>query len=208
MPAYFSLRFELYKSQDAIHSFCEALIHSGLVFKSGYWEFENESFDDMIIWNQNKLDEDFELGYTENHSHDYKQMLFEYFDFSEVRLFVMNNRKERTFSFELIVPEYDLLDYTEVNEGKYSVQRKTERMEQLKSVAKKMWVGTATLAIQTGWEGSDIPPSAGEIAKGIKPQMEPFCIINSSSFEKEPALVYEYIDRSGVLMEDITKWNY
>lgn len=150
MPAYFSLRFELYKGQGVISAFCEALIHSGLVFKSGYWGFENESYDDIIIWNQNKLDEDFELGYTEHHSHDYKQMLFDYFDFSEVRLFVMNNRKERTFSFELIVPEYDLLDYTEENEGKYSVQRKTERMELLKSVAKKMWVGTATLAIQTG----------------------------------------------------------
>lgn len=208
MPAYFSLTFELNKSQDAVSTFCETLIHSGLVFKSGYWGFENDSFDDIIIWNQKKLDEDFELGYTEHHSHDYKQMLFDFFDFSEVRLFVMNYRKKRTFSFELIVPEDDLLDYTEENEGKYSVRRKTERMEQLKSVAKKMWVGTAALAIQTGWEESDIPPSAVEIAKGIKPQIEPFCIINSSSYEKEPALVYEYIERSGVLIEDITKWNY
>lgn len=197
MPAYFSLTFELYKSQDAISAFCETLIHSGLVFKSGYWGFEDDSFEDIIKWNQNKLDENFELGYTEHHSHDYKQMLFDYFGFSEVRLFVLNNKKERTFSFELIVPEDDLL-------GEYSVQLKIERMEQLKSVAKKMWVGTDTLAIQTGWEESDIPPSAEEIAKGMKPQTEPFCIINSSSFEKEPVLVYEYIERSGVLIEDIT----
>lgn len=208
MPAYFSLTFEMYKSKDAISAFCETLIHSGLVFKSGYWGFENDTFDDIIIWNQKKLNENFQLGYTEHHSHDYKQMLFDFFDFSEVRLFVMNNRKERTFSFELIVPEDDLLDYTEENEGKYSVQRKTERMERLKSVAKRMWVGTAALAIQTGWEASDIPPSAEKIAKGIKPQIEPFCIIDSSSLVKESFLIYEYIERSGVLIEDITKWNY
>lgn len=208
MPAYFSLTFELNKSQNVISAFCETLIHSGLVFKSGYWGFENDSFDDIIKWNQKKLDEDFQLGFTEHHSHDYKQMLFELFDFSEVRLFVMNNRKKRTFSFVLIVPEDDLLDYAEEKAGKYSVHRKTERMEQLKSVAKKMWAGTAALAIQTGWEASDIPPSAGEIAKGIKPQIEPFCIIDSSLFEKDDVFVYEYIERSGVLIEDITKWNY
>ena len=208
MPAYFSLTFELYKSKDAISAFCEVLLHSGLVFKSGYWGFENDSFDDIIIWNQKKLDENFELGYTEHHSHDYKQMLFDYCDFSEVRLFVMNNRKERTFTFELIVPEDDLLDFTVENKGQYSVQLKTERMEQLKSVAKKMWAGTAILAIQTGWEASGIPPSAGKIAKGINPQIEPFCIISSSSLKKETVLVYEYIERNGVLIENITKWNY
>ena len=201
MPAYFSLTFELYKSHHAIGDFCESLIHSGLVFNSGYWGFENDSFDDIITWNQIKLDEDFQLGYTEHHSHDYKQMLFNYFDFSEVRLFVMNSRKKRTFSFELIVPEYDLLDYTEKNV-------KIKNMEQLKTVAKKMWVSTASLAIQTGWEDSDCPPSARKIAKGVKPQIEPFCIIHSSSFEKIPGLIYEYVERNGVLIEDRTKWHY
>lgn len=208
MPAYFSLTFELNKSQDVIRTFCENLIHSGLVFKCGYWGFENDSFEDIITWNQNKLDKNFQLGYTEHHSHDYKQMLFDYFDFSEVRLFVMNNRKKRTFCFELIVPEDDLLDYLEESEGKYFMQRRPERMEQLKSVAKKMWVGTDILAIQTGWEGSEFPPAAEKIARGIKPQIEPFCIINSSSFEKEQDLVYEYMERSGVLIEDIAKWDY
>lgn len=134
MPAYFSITFELNKGRDAIDSFCKTLIHSGLVFKSGYWGFEND--------------------------------------------------------------------------GTYSVGQKTERMEQLISVAKKMWVGTDILAVQTGWEDSAIPPSAGEIAKGVTPQAEPFCIINSSSFKKELALTYKYIERNGVLIEDITSWNY
>ena len=207
MPAYFSLTIELYKDRHVISTFCENLVHSGLVFKSGYWGFENDSFDDIITWNQTKLNENFQLGYTEHHSHDYKQMLFDYFEFSEVRLFVMNNRKKNTFSFELIVPEDDLLDYTEENEESYSVQLKPKRMEQLKSIAKKMWVSTDILAIQTGWEASGLPPSAGKIAMGIKPQTEPFCIIHSSSFEKIPVLTYEYMERSGVLIEDITKYD-
>lgn len=208
MPAYFSLTFELNKGQGAIDSFCKALVHSGLVFKSGYRGFENDSFDDIITWNQDKLDKNFQLGYTEHHSQDYKQMLFDYFNFSEVRLFVMNSKKEHTFSYELIVPEYDLLNYIKENDGTYSVEQKTERMQQLISVAKKMWVCTDILAVQTGWEGSNVPPSADEIAKGIKPQMEPFCIINSSSFKKELILTYEYIERNGILIEDITNWNY
>lgn len=208
MPTYFSLTFELNKGQGAVGSFCKALIHSGPVFKSGYWGFENDSFDDIITWNQDKLDKNFQLGYTEHYSHDYKQMLFDYFNFSEVRLFVMNSKKKHTFSFELIVPEFDLLDYIEERDGTYSVEQKTERMEQLISVAKKMWVGTDILAVQTGWEDSNVPPSAGEIAKGIKPQTEPFCIINSSSFKKEPALTHEYIERNGVLIKAIKNWNY
>lgn len=208
MPAYFSLTFELHKSHHAIRGFCEALIRSGLVFKSGYWGFENDSFDDIITWNQKKLDENFVLGYSEHYSHNYKQIQFDYFDFSEVRLFIMNKRRKHTFSFDLIVPEDDLWDYTEEKEGKYFMHLKTERMEQLKSVAKKMWVGTAVLAIQTGWECSDAPPSSGKIERGIKPQAEPFCIINSSTFEKESVFVYEYIERSGVLIEDKTKWSY
>lgn len=107
MPAYFSLTFELNKSRNAVGAFCETLVHSGPVFKSGYWGFENDSFAGIIAWNQKKLDEDFELGYTEHHSYDYKQMLFDYADFSEVRLFIMNQRRKPVFSFALIVPEYD-----------------------------------------------------------------------------------------------------
>ena len=125
------------------------------------------------------------------------------------RLFIMNHRRTPVFSFELIVPEGNLWVYTEENRAACSVQGKLERMELLKSVAKKMWAGTDLLAIQTGWGLSDVSPSAGEIAGGTKPQTEPFCIIPSSSFlfEKDAAFAYEYMERNGVFIEDITKWN-
>lgn len=62
MPTYFSLTFELNKGQGAVGSFCKTLIHSGPVFRSGYWGFENDSFDDIITWNQDKLNKNFQLG--------------------------------------------------------------------------------------------------------------------------------------------------
>ena len=116
MPAYFSISFELNKSQTAVKEFCAAVIDAGLVFKSGYWGFENDSFDDIVAWNQNKLDNNFQLGYTEHYSHDFKQMLFDFSDFSEVRLFVMNDKKSSTFDFNLIIPEDDFVEWTKNND--------------------------------------------------------------------------------------------
>lgn len=207
MPAYFSVTFEFYKSQDAVRTFCEALIHSGLVFKSGCWEYEKDSFEDIITWNQGKLDADFELGYTQHYLQDYKQMQFYYFDFSEVRLFITNTRGERTFSFELIIPEADLREYTREKDGNYFEILKPGRMEPLISAVKEIWADTSVLAIQTGWEGSAIPPSAEEIAGGTWPQIEPFCIIHSSYAERKAAFTYECIGRNGLLIEDKVKWN-
>lgn len=209
MPAYFGVYFELEKGKGAISAFCKPLIRSGFAFKSGYWGFENDSFDDIIAWNQDKLDSNFELGYTEHHSHGYKQMLFDYSSFTEVRLFILNNPEKHTFSYSLIVPENDLVDFTRESDGTYSIERRTEKMAQLVSVAKKMWAYTDIVSVQTGWECSDFPPSADEIANGIQPQAEPFCIINSDLFKKAglPAAC-ECIERNGVLFEAPENWKY
>ena len=206
MPAYFSILFELKKGPDAIRNFCEALLHSGPSFKSGYYESQNDSFQEILAWNQNKLNENFQLGAAEPAFHDYKQMQFSYLAFSEVRCFILNERESPAFHFHLIVPEDDLLEYGEEAEGVCSVRRKTEQMEQLKSVAKKMWGNTALLAIQTGWEESDFPPSAEEIAGGARPQAEPFCVLPSAFCRREPGLAYEPVGRTGMLIEDVTKW--
>lgn len=207
MPAYFSILFELKKGPDAIRNFCEALLHSGPSFKSGYYKSQNDSFQDILAWNQNKLNQNFQLGSAEPALHDYKQMQFSYLAFSEVRLFILNERESSVFHFNLIVPEDDLLEYVKEAEGTYSVRRKTAQMEHLKSIAKKMWVNTALLTVQTGWEGSDFPPSAEEIAGGVRPQAEPFCVLPSAFCRREPGLVYEPVGRAGVLIEDVTKWD-
>lgn len=108
----------------------------------------------------------------------------------------------------LIVPEADLWTYQEYKNGeKVScfVQPKPGRMERLKAVASNIWMNTAVLAVQTGRECSDMPPSAEEIAQGMEPQAEPFCIICGSFLRTEAETpghwVYANLGRNGVLME-------
>ena len=207
MPAYFSISFELNKSKTAIKDFCNALIDAGLVFKSGYWVFEDGSFDDIVAWNQNKLDKNFQLGYTEPVSHGFEQILFDFSDFSEVRLYVMNDKKASTFRFNLIIPEDDLVEFIEQGKDVIS-HKKTEKMELLRSLAKKMWDSLEILAIQTAWEYSDSPPEAKQISNKIKPQIEPFCIIKESSMIDKLGLPFEKVGQNGVLIEDHDNWSY
>lgn len=207
MPAYFTIIFELNKSKTVIKDFCNALLDAGLVFKSGYCGFENDSFDDIVAWNQNKLDNNFQLGYTEHYSHDFKQMLFDFSDFSEVRLFVMNDKKSSTFDFHLIMPEDDFVEW-EKSKGGYIPHNKTEKMDLLKVIAKFMWNSLEILALQTAWECSDYPPKAKNISCKTRPQTEPFCIIKKSSIVDKLGLPFEEIGRNSVLIEDNGNWNY
>ena len=207
MPAYFSISFELNKYKTAIKDFCNALVDAGLVFKSGYWGFENDSFDDIVAWNQNKLDNNFQLGYTEHHSRDFKQMLFDFSDFSEVRLYIMNDKKASTFEFQLIIPEDDFVEWIKTND-EYISHNKIEKMNLLKAVAKILWNTVEILAIQTAWECSDVPPKAKQISSKIKPQIEPFCIVKASSVIDELGLPFEKVGQNGVLIEDYDNWNY
>lgn len=207
MPAYFSVSFELNKSKTAIKDFCYALIDAGLIFKSGYLEFENDSFDDIVAYNQNKLDHNFQLGYTEPFSHDFKQMLFIFSVFTEARLFVMNDKKSSTFKFNLIIPEDDFVEWTK-NNDEYIAHKKIEKMNLLKAVAKTLWNSLEILAIQTAWECSDCPPRAKYISSKTKPQIEPFCIIKESSLIDKLALPFEKVGKNGVLIEDQDNWNF
>ncbi len=207
MPAYFSIVFEMKKSKTAIRDFCTALISAGTTFKSGYWGFESDSFDNIVKWNQNKLDENFVLGFSEHHSHDFKQMLLDFSDFSEVRLHILNDKKTATFSFHLIIPEDDFVEWVPNGEA-YSSIRKIEKMDLIKNLAKSIWCKTAVLAIQTAWECSYCPPMVKKISNKIPPQAEPFCIIPASPVVEELGLPFEKLERKGVLIEDSDNWRY
>jgi len=201
MPSYFSIVFELNKSKTAIRDFCTALVDGGLVYKSGFGGFEKDSFDEIVAWNQKKLDENFQLGFTENFSHDYKQMLFAFSDFSEVRLYILNEKESATFAYHLIVPESDLVEYAHLR-ADYTSYRHTEKMELLKTLAKHMWRSVELLAVRTEWEAS---------SWGIKPEntlhAEPFCIIKKASVPGDLSLPFEEMERDGVLIEDSDNWN-
>ena len=153
MPAYFemSLQFQrkdLYSS--FITDFDAHLERSGLVFGDGFWEDEGLSQGEIAAWNQKKLDSDFVLGYTTHRSHDYKQTLYDFGGYGEVRGFWMNQYPDGgQFNYSIIIPESEVVDgdnYTIFLPG---------RAAQLRELAEKLWQFPAVKAIQTGMEEDD-----------------------------------------------------
>lgn len=174
MPAYFSVEFHYTKKDIGnISEIYNALLACGLKFKSGYYESENDSWNDIITWNQNKLDDDFELGYEEHYIHDYKQVLFDFYDFSEVRLFILNVHGADEISFHLIVPEDDLIGKA----NPCDTMLQADKMKLLEQLAIDMWGYGGICSIQAGWEGSKCGISMDEIINGIEPIVEPFAIV-------------------------------
>ena len=97
MPAYFNLSVQF--RRDALYptfvkDFYTELDKAGMKFFSGYWGYEEDSLEETIEWNQRKLEADFNLGFTEHCSHDYKQVVYKLSGYSEVRGFWMNNYPE------------------------------------------------------------------------------------------------------------------
>lgn len=208
MPAYFSIVFELKKSKTVMKKFYTALVNSGLNFQSGYCEFENNSFDEIITWNQNKLDNDFVLENEKEFSYDYQQTLFNFSDFREVRLFVITRDKSSTVEFNLIFPELEFFDAVTNENGGYTIIRKTEKMDLLKSLAKSMWERLEILAVQTCWELSDCPPEEKDISIKVKPHIEPFCIIRKLNVAKKLGLPFENLSNGGIFIEAEDGWYF
>ena len=80
MPVYFNLSLEFERENlypDFMEDFFELLEQTGLL------NFIKSS-------NQTKLEKDFQLGFTEHYSHDYKQVLYSFRGYSEVRGFWMH----------------------------------------------------------------------------------------------------------------------
>ena len=197
MPAYFSVEFHYTKKDIGnISEIYNALLACGLKFKSGYYESENDSWNDIITWNQNKLDDDFELGYEEHYIHDYKQVLFDFYDFSEVRLFILNVNGADEISFHLIVPENDLIGKANLCD----TMLQADKMKLLEQLAIDMWGYGGICSIQTGWEGSKCGISMDDIINGIEPIVEPFAIIPRHFYRDAWGLEKREIEGNGVFL--------
>lgn len=207
MPAYFSIDFQFQKSditKSTVEDFFSLLTSCGLVYKSGFWYSENATLIDILKWNQKKLEEDFVLGYTEHYSHDYKQMLFNFYDFSEVRLIVNNFCGNQSFSFYLIIPEDDFVDYDKTNGN----ERLEEKMEIIKKFAVQMWNCGKMKCIQTAWEYSDCMTDYKDIIRGTEPSIEPFAIVPDNTYNVKWKCSCEKIARNGVLLRNDDNWFY
>lgn len=198
MPTYLSISFEYSKRQlndTTVRSFCDALLAGGATFAGGYWGFENDSYEEIIRWNQVKLEQNFELGDSEYHAHDYKQMLLNFGGFSEVRLFILNERKQPFFTFELIIPEEDFCAGEDAASGKVQ----PERLALAEALAVHLWEAGTMNCIQAAWEAWDDPRSFADIANGEKPCCMPFCILPRHAVQPRWQLTCRLVGREGIL---------
>ncbi len=201
MPAYFSIIFEIKKENlydELYKDFIKILEREGFVFKSGFWGFEDTPLEDIIAWNSSKLKEDFEIGYYEHFSNDYKQICWDYCSFSEVRHFIMNNKGSDTFTFEIIIPEDDFIQF---HRGKVTYdQNITDALIQL---VRNIWEWEYIEDIQTMLELSDMPPSYEKLLAGAMPSVEPFAIIPKTLYNNKMGEDYNIsaIGRNGLLLK-------
>ena len=198
MPAYFSMIMEFSRAEldfDNMKELLAYIKYAGLEFRGGIRHSENDAAEDIMDWNQKKLEDDFELGYDEDVSNDYKQMLFGCGGFSEMRGFIMNESPIRgEYCFNLIVPEDEVAN----NDDTY----KKEAVEKLKAIASKLWVLPKTRTVQTELEGGmGITPEM-DIREGAAPSACPFAIVSEKQFGRMDTADYnaEHIEYGGVIL--------
>ena len=198
MPAYFSMIMEFNRGEldfDNMKELSHYLKYAGLEFKDGAWNAAKESLDEIMDWNQKKLEEDFVLGYDEDASNDYKQMYFSYGGFSEVRGFIMNEEPMRgEFTFTLLIPQ----DEVYISEHTY----KKEAVEKLKALATILWILPKTRTLQTELELCEGISPEIDIRGGALPAAYPFAIVSEKQFGNMDASKYtaEHINAGGVIL--------
>jgi hypothetical protein len=110
MPAYTTVAFQFRKESrgDLVRRFYEAFSSEGLIFSRVHaWGCDpSMGLEEIIEWNQQKLDEDFILGYDDDVSNDYRQVHLAGHTFSECRIYIMNGRL--SVAFHCIVPEAEV----------------------------------------------------------------------------------------------------
>lgn len=179
MPAYFNISLQ-FKREDIysnfMNDFYTALDTAGLKFLHGY---DNEICQKQIIeWNQYKIEQNFALGFTEHRSHDYKQSVFSFENYSEVRGFWLNNYPEdNTFCYEIIIPESDVL----ISECNVIFQQ--QKINELLELSKRIWQFPHIKVIQTGLEEDDASTELSKIEKGEYPNISPFAIVEKENIQ-------------------------
>ncbi|WP_026525132.1 hypothetical protein [Butyrivibrio sp. MB2005] len=203
MPAYFSIDISIRKKDiyEGIYAdFIGLLQEEGLRFAGGYMEFMDETLEEIISWNEEKLLEDFSIGVDEHYSHDFRQVCFDYHGLSEVRMFILNVTEDDEFNFIIIVPEDELI---QLKDGKFSY--KPAIMEDLKQLIVKIWDFESVAAIQTTLELSGETTSVNDLEKGARPMIVPFAVIPKGWMNDDlgEGISVTPIAGDGVLLEDI-----
>lgn len=209
MATYFCITFEYSKNRLTNHTVSEFyynLINNGFSFKGGYCGSEKNTLEEIINWNQQKLNDDFQLEYTEHYTHDYKQVLFNLYGFSVARLFILNLKKNDYFSFELIIPEDDFL---QIKRGrKRKVIRLYDRMEYIKELIEKMWNTDTFNYINTTWESTSGYSPVNDLKNNKEPIIQPYAIIPTELLRGTLKCQSQIIGNNGIMLIDDENWYY
>ncbi len=203
MPEYFNLSLQ-FERKDIYKTFVEdfyfILEKAEMKFKSGCWGSEHNTLEEICMCNQKKLEENFKLGFTQHYSHNFKQVLFDFQQYSHVRGFWINQYpEENTFSFEIVIPESEVLVKELWEEGIVVFQK--DKIEAFIQFAKEVWKFPYIRTIQTGLEGYDASTGITALINGMLPNVTPFCIVQEkyNCFDSETYKIEE-IFRTGIVL--------
>jgi hypothetical protein len=128
--------------------------------------------EEVIRWNQERLDRDFVLGFKEHVANDYRQVIAKHPRFRECRVIIRHG----THCVGVIVPESDLCIGALERGG---IRR--EQVEPLKQLALTLWSRGWFTSVQTYGELGQATPY-DELKNGLGPSMLPFAILDSACF--------------------------
>ncbi len=172
MPAYFTMTIQRKIGQltdNYVEQVYSTIIEAGYPFKSGFWFHQDAAFDEIVAWNQTKLEQCLQLAFTEHVSQDYKQILFNAPEYNEMRGFWMCS--EIDICFNLIIPESDILNC----EGGDRVLE--NKIAPIRAMALKIWEKKLADVIQTSVESDGGYFSINEVLNGINVISHPFAIV-------------------------------
>jgi hypothetical protein len=140
------------------------------------------TLDEVIHWNQERLDRDFELGFTEHVSNDYRQVLLRHPQYSECRVIVLNGSRV----IYVIVPEDDVLEIggpfpaelCGVDAEGLAGYTRPGQVEPLKRLALAVWQSGLVVSVQTYGE-LGAPTDYAPLREGEAPSMLPFAIVEA-----------------------------
>ena len=187
MPAYYTVSFQYERATldpNYLSAVYSAMLQGGFTYGGVLaWGCRGDmGLDEVIRWNQERLDRDFELGYTEDVSNDYRQVLLHHPQYRECRVLILNGSR----LISVIVPEADIMDiggpfpaelYIAEAEGLAGYIRQ-EQLEPLKQLALAVWNRVLPVSVQTYGElGSETDHEA--LKAGEPPSLLPFALVRN-----------------------------
>ncbi len=173
MPTYFDIDFAIkYKNitDNFVANIYQSMFESEFTYyKLAFEEEKDLSLNDLIQWNQHKLEQKFVLGDNEHCVNDYKQIYLKNDHFSELRLFW---KYDNEYCFlTLIVQDEELFVWR--NERAYYLETNLNLLIEL---AENVFSNSNVEIVQSSWELDGYDSPSDIFLKQVEPVFHPFGI--------------------------------